>query len=90
MSDETRNESRDDIHNEMHDDPIAEPPIEELADFGLPQDPEFSGRVQRSLNRHLLVGDALEFSLDIFQKTLWEYLKTAVEAWPGRNREPSE
>ncbi len=82
MSDETR--------DEIHADPTAEPPIEELADFGLPQDPEFSGRVRRSLNRHLLMSDALEFSLDIFQKTLWEYLKTAVEAWPGRNREPSE
>lgn len=59
-----------------------EPPISELADFTLPPDPELTGRVKRSLNRHILMGDSLEFSLEIFQKTIWEYTKSAFEALP--------
>lgn len=58
-------------------------PIEELKDFELEEDPTFPNRVRNSLNRHLLVGDSLEFSLDVFQKTMWEYLKTIVEVWPS-------
>jgi len=78
------------VSDETRDNTPEEPPVEELAEFGLPADPGFSGRVERSLNRHLLVGDSLEFSLDIFQKTVWEYLKTAVEAWPARKQGPTE
>lgn len=65
-------------------------PIEELKDFVLDEDPEFTGRVNRSLNRHLLVGDSLEFSLDIFQKTMWEYLKSMVEIWPASQKQKPE
>jgi len=67
-----------------------ERPIEELKDFVLDNDPDFTDRVNRSLNRHLLVGYSLEFSLDIFQKTMWEYLKTMVEILPSNNNTESE
>ncbi len=66
------------------------PPIEELQDFALEEDPEFPGRIRRSLNRHLLMGDSLEFSLNIFQKTVWEYLKNVVEIWPARKGDKTE
>lgn len=70
-------------HQSLNDEEKA-PPIEELQDFVLDEDPEFSGRVKRSLNRHMLVGDSLEFSLGVFQKTMWEYLKTVVELLPTK------
>ncbi len=65
-------------------------PIEELAELTIEEDPEFSGRVKRGLNRTLLMGDTLEFSLDIFQKTLWEYLKSAFEIWPSSKGDKTE
>ncbi len=65
-------------------------PIEELQDFVMDEDPAFPGRVKRSLNRHLLVGDSLEFSLDVFQKTMWEYLKSVVEVWPSKKGDKPE
>ncbi len=72
------------------DDEKKELPIEELQDFALENDPEFPARVKRSLNRHLLVGDSLEFSLDVFQKTMWEYLKTIVEILPSKEDDEPE
>lgn len=65
-------------------------PIKELQDFVVDEDPAFPDRVKRSLNRHLLVGDSLEFSLDVFQKTMWEYLKTVVEIWPSKQDDKPE
>ncbi len=73
-----------------HGNEEKELPIEELKDFVLETDSEFPGRVKRSLNRHLLVGHSLEFSLSVFQKTMWEYLKTMVEAWPSKQDDKPE
>ena len=70
------------MNDHLHSDEENEDPIEELKGFVLNDDPEFKNRVNRSLNRHLLLGDSLEFSLNIFQKTIWEYLKTMVETLP--------
>ncbi|MCP4291135.1 MAG: hypothetical protein GY780_04805 [bacterium] len=67
-----------------------EKPIAELKDFTLSDDQELPGRVNRSLNRHLLVGDSLHFSLDIFQKIIWEYTKNLVEIWPTSNKDKTE
>lgn len=66
------------------------PPVEELAELTMAADPQFPGRVKRGLNRTLLVGDSLEFSLDVFQKTLWEYLKSAFEIWPSSKGDKPE
>ncbi len=74
----------DHLHNEK------EPPIKELNDFTLEDNPGFTDRVNRSLNRHLLAGDSLEFSLEIFQKTMWEYLKTMVEHLPSNKKDNLE
>jgi len=78
------------LTDQPNDGDKKQPPIEELKDLIVDEDPEFSGRVNRSLNRHLLVGDSLEFSLEIFQKTMWEYLKTMVEYLPSNQKEKPE
>ncbi len=65
-------------------------PIDELQNLTLEDDPEFPQRVRKSLNRHILMGDSLEFSMDMFQKTMWEYVKTIVEIWPPPKGEKPE
>ncbi len=76
-------------HDDSHEDSKAQP-IVELKDFALEGDPEFPQRVKRSLDRHVLVGDSLEFSLDMFQKTMWEYVRTIIEQWPPAKGAKSE
>lgn len=72
------------------DDSETAPEVEELKELLQEGDPEFTKLVKNGLNRSLLVGDSLEFSLDVFQKTLWEYLKSAFEMWPSKQDDKSE
>lgn len=64
------------------------PPAAELADFAVAPDPRLAGRVQRSINRHLLLADALELSFDVLVRTTWTHLRAMIESFPGAPRGP--
>lgn len=64
------------------------PPADELADFAVVPDPRLAGRVQRSINRHLLAADALELSFDVLVRTTWTHLRVMIESFPRARRGP--
>ena len=63
------------------------PPIEQLQNHAVEPDPDLTGRVRRSINRHLLAADSVEFSLSVLMKTAWSYLEALLEAWPLGSKE---
>ena len=53
--------------------PTGEPPILQLKDFELPRDPEFEGRVSRSIDRRETFGHLLELCAEGQLLMLMEY-----------------
>ena len=52
--------------------------------------PELSGRVMRSINRHTLAADSLEFSMTILLQSFWEFCKGLVDLFPRRHEEDGD
>ncbi len=61
-------------------DQTGDTPVDELADFIDPADGELTGRVQRSINRRLLVADSLDLGLGGMLAAAWHYLLSVLEA----------
>jgi hypothetical protein len=69
-------------HRDDHTD-HTDTPIAEIRDLSVDPHPDLEGRVIRDINRRTLVGDSLDFSLNVMVKTFWEHLQSLIDAWPG-------
>ena len=65
-------------------------PIGELGAFLVDPSPELTGRVARSINRHTLASDSVDFSVLIMLQTFWEFLKGVFEVIPVKIDDETE
>ncbi len=65
-------------------------PLRELQELAVDPSPSLEGRVHRDINRRTLAANSLEFSLNVLVITVWEHLRSIIDAWPGTDKPEEE